>query len=232
MITVVIPTLNEENYLQRVLTSLAVPGVAEVVVVDGGSQDRTCQIAGDAGVTFIESQPGRGTQMATGAGVAKTPYILFLHADTIPPIDFVDEIGRTFADKSVVAGAFRLGIDLKSPALHAIQYLANLRCRIFESPYGDQGIFVRRQALVDIGGVAQIPLLEDVDMIRRLKKVGRVVLSLKSVRTSGRSWSDHGTIRTTMANVSTCVGYVMGVNPVRLANWRKRILSAKEVIHA
>ncbi len=224
MLSIVIPVLNEEIQLRRILPSLLVKGVREVIVVDGGSVDATREVAEHLGARVMRSLPGRGVQMSLGARAAQAEFILFLHADTLPPQGFVGEIVRLLGLSGVTVGAFRLGIDLRGATLRLVEAVANFRCKLFRSPYGDQGIFVRKEVLAAVGGVPQIPLLEDVGMVRRLKEEGQVTLSHLTVKTSGRSWQVYGVLRTTTANFSTCMGYFLGIQPARLAAWRRKLL--------
>ncbi|MFT7619846.1 MAG: rSAM/selenodomain-associated transferase 2 [Planctomycetota bacterium] len=224
LLSIVIPTLNEEAGLQRLLPNLQRDGAGEIIVVDGGSEDATVEIAESFDVRILKSSPGRGIQQAVGARAAAGDSILFLHADTSMPLGFEGEIARILKQPGVVAGAFRLKIDAPQPSVRFIESMANLRSRCLRSPYGDQGIFVRKNVLESIGGVPEIPLLEDVRMIRSLRRLGQIVISPLSATTSGRCWTGHGTLRTTAANMSTCAGYILGVDPVRLAAWRRRIL--------
>lgn len=230
MLTIVIPSLNEEASLAEVLPNLFVEGVGEVIVVDGGSQDQSVRVARQCGARVLLSAPGRGSQQALGAKAAKGDLILFLHADTILPEGFLTEVNEVIGQPGVVAGAFRLRIGAPGTSVRMIEFLANLRSRFLNSPYGDQAIFLRRQTLEAIGGVPEIPLLEDVRLIKMLKHEGRIGLSKKSVLTSGRAWTGHGTIRTTAANLTTNVGYALGVNPVRLAVWRRKLLPVAPTI--
>lgn len=169
----------------------ALDGVAEVVVVDGGSRDRTRAIAGSVpGVRVLGAPRGRGPQMNAGARASAAPVLLFLHADVSLPADAAGRIATALADPAVVAGAFRTWhvadvADAGSwvtPFLH----LADLRSRVTRLPYGDQALFVRRAAFEAAGGFPEQRLFEDIELARRLRRIGRVVTVPACVRVSGR----------------------------------------------
>ena len=189
-ISVIIPVLNEEQRIGQRLEELGrMAGVAEVVVVDGGSSDRTAEITrGFSGVRLVSAARGRGSQMNAGARVASGNVFLFLHADVALPPDAATWVGRMLADPAVVAGAFRTwtvadaGRSWAAPLLH----LADLRSRYTRLPYGDQALFVRRDAFDRVGGFPDQPLMEDFELSRRLRRVGRIATAPAAVRVSGR----------------------------------------------
>lgn len=188
--SVVMPVLNEEERIGRHLEQLRhVPGVAEVIVVDGGSADRTPDIARAlAGVRLLTAARGRGTQMNAGARLATADVILFLHADVSLPPDTARWIGLAFDDPAVVAGAFRTWTvaDGETTWWAPLLHLADVRSRVTRSPYGDQALFVRRAAFVRAGGFPDQPLMEDVELAQRLGRLGRIVTVPAVVRVSGR----------------------------------------------
>ncbi|HZP41613.1 MAG TPA: TIGR04283 family arsenosugar biosynthesis glycosyltransferase [Candidatus Binatia bacterium] len=189
-LAVVVPTLEEEARIGGTLAALAaVPGVAEVVVADGGSRDRTVAVArGFAGVRVVTAPRGRGTQLNAGARVAVGDVLLFLHADVSLPPDAVAWVERALADPAVVGGGFRTWTVAEGarswvvPLLH----LADARSRVARLPYGDQAVFVRRTAFDAVGGFPEQPLMEDVELARRLARLGRLVVVPASVVVSGR----------------------------------------------
>ena len=177
-ISVIIPTLNEQGRIGRCLEFVTglFPG-SEILVVDGGSGDRTVAVASSfspAGVRTILATRGRGTQMNAGAAVTGNDILLFVHADVLLPGDAPRWIERTLADPAVVAGAFRtLTIAGALPSiLGPFLRLADLRSRFTRLPYGDQALFVRRSVFRRVGGFAEIPLMEDLDLARRLRREG------------------------------------------------------------
>lgn len=187
-ISVVVPTLDEAARLPRLLDRLAWMPVEEVVVSDGGSTDDTVSVARRAGVRVVEGPPGRGPQLHAGAIAARGDVLWFVHADTLPPVDAVGGIRRALDDPGVVAGAFRIHTldDGGRHRLGPLLRLADLRSRWTRRPYGDQALFVRRSAYDAVGGFRARPILEDVDLARRLPMVGRVARVRGEVKVSGR----------------------------------------------
>lgn len=214
-ISVIIPALNEEETIEGTLGHVIdIPGV-EVIVSDGGSSDRTVEIA-QRRAMVVSSVCGRGCQMNSGASVATGEILLFLHADTVLPQGWVDRISSVMADKRVVGGAFSLSIDSDKLSHKIIAAAANIRSGITRLPYGDQGIFVRRSAFEKIGGFKDILIMEDVDLMRRVKKVGKIVLLKDKVKTSARRWEKEGAVYTTLRNWFILSLYYLGVSPERL----------------
>ena len=221
-ISVIIPTLNERGALPTALASAArKPGV-EVVVADGGSQDGTVEIARDWGCRVVSTSPGRACQMNRGAETSQSEYLIFLHADTRLPKEFQDCVRETLADPKVSAGAFRLGIDDARGFLRMIEAGANRRSRYLQMPYGDQAIFLRTELFREVGKYPDLPIMEDFELIRRLRRRGRIALAPSSVLTSGRRWKDLGILRTTLVNQVVILAYLAGVQPNRIASWYRR----------
>ncbi len=225
-VSVVVPTLNEAAVLGRTLGALP-PGFAEVIVADGGSTDATVAIAQAHGARVTVSPPGRGPQMNAGAAAAKGDVLLFLHADTVLPADAPARIAAALAETGAVAGAFLLGIESSDPRLAFIARAANLRTRLTRVPYGDQASFVRRAAFDAAGGFPDVPIMEDVELGRRLKRLGRIVVVPARVRTSARRWEREGVVRTTLRNAALVTLYLLGVHPRRLARWYGHVRGPK-----
>lgn len=189
-IAAIVPVLDEEARIGACLAALrAVHGIAEIIVVDGGSRDRTVAIAERvAGVRVIAAARGRGPQMNAGADGVTAQVLLFVHADVRLPEDAAVWIGRALADVRVVAGAFRT----RTVADHAVSWitpflpLADIRSRVSALPYGDQALFVRRDAFVRAGGFPDQPLMEDLELALRLRRLGRIARVPATVRVSGR----------------------------------------------
>lgn len=222
MISVMIPALNEEDVIEKTLQGLVkVPGI-EIVVSDGGSTDKTVTICKQF-ARVIKSEPGRGCQLNAGASIASGDVLLFLHADTLLPKNWKDKIVSAMSYDRVVGGAFGLSIDSERVSLKIISSIANIRSRITGIPYGDQGIFVRRSAFEEVGGFKDIPIMEDVDLMRRLKKVGKVVMLNDKVKTSARRWEKEGVIYTTLRNWLLITFYYMGIPPEKLYRLYKAI---------
>ena len=219
-ISVIIPTRNEENSIHSAIEHLRDSGVREVIVVDGGSSDQTCAQARAAGATVIESPAGRGMQQNRGATEATGDVLLFLHADTRLPSGFIEEVDRVLSRTGVSAGAFRLGVDGGGRGLRWVENMANWRSLYCQLPYGDQAIFMKAETFRRAGGFAEIPLMEDFELMRRLRKSGRIELADATVRTSARRWKQLGVFRATWSNQLCILAYMLGISPRRIAAWR------------
>jgi hypothetical protein len=221
-VTVVIPALNEAQNLSATLTPLVNRADIQVIVVDGGSSDDTCQVAQRHRVQVLRSAPGRARQMNAGAAEASGDVLLFLHADTRLPDDFSAHVRRALAQPGVAAGAFRLKICGPSRGLQCVAWGANLRARFWQLPYGDQAIFVSAATFRLVGGFAEMPLMEDVDFIRRVRRLGRIAVAPAAVVTSDRRWQRLGIARTTGLNGLLLGAYFLGFAPDRLVRWYRR----------
>lgn len=221
-ISVIIPCLNEERNLAELLPLLTRHNELEVIVVDGGSSDRSCQIAKNAGCILLNSHKGRGRQMNSGASIAKHRYFLFLHADTRLPEGFIKEICKTLKTPGVAGGAFQLSTDVRGVGLGFICFWANMRSKFLNLPYGDQAIFTLRSCFHRVGGFSEIEIMEDFIFVRRLRKIGKIATLPKKVITSGRRWQKLGIIRTTLINQLVVLGFMIGIHPSRLARLYQR----------
>jgi len=221
-VSVVIPTLDEASNVAGAVVPLLSARNVEVVVVDGGSTDGTPEIVRRLGVEVVTSAPGRARQMNAGAAVVRGDTLLFLHADTRLPEGFEVQVRETLRRPGVVAGAFALRIHGPGPGLRAVERLANWRSRRLQMPYGDQAIFLPRRVLRQLGGFPDLPIMEDFELVRRLKRLGRIETVLPPAETSSRRWVERGTIKTTMLNQLMIAGYLLGVAPARLARLYRR----------
>ncbi|GAB6184957.1 TIGR04283 family arsenosugar biosynthesis glycosyltransferase [Thermopirellula anaerolimosa] len=224
LISVIIPTLNEAEHLPSTLQSVKDASGVEVIVADGGSSDDTRRIAEQDGCRILVSPPGRARQMNAGARAARGSILLFLHADTRLPKHFQEAVRQALAEDTVsvqppAAGAFRLRIDGPEPPLRWIEWGANLRSRKLQMPYGDQGLFVRTETFHKVGGFPDLPIMEDFELIRRLRRIGRIVILHSAVITSARRWHAIGPWRTTWIHQKMILGYYLGIPPRRLAEW-------------
>ena len=221
-ISVIVPVLDEEARLGRRLAELAAtPGLGEVLVVDGGSADSTAAIAHTfSGVRLLSAARGRARQMNAGAAAAVGDVFLFLHADVSLPRDAAAWIARTLADPRVVAGAFRTWTvpDGAPSRLGPLLRLADIRSRVARFPYGDQAIFVRRDAFARAGGFPDQPLMEDLELSRRLRRLGRIATVPAVVRVSGRRFVARP-IRFTLIARTFPTLYRLGVPPRVLARF-------------
>lgn len=224
-ISVVMPVLDEERRIGAALADLAtLDGVHEVIVADGGSTDRTVEIARAAGARIVTAPRGRGPQLNAGAAVAVGDILLFLHADTTLPSDAARHIGRALARPEVIAGAFRTWTiaDEPRPWFAPLLHLADLRSRITRYPYGDQAMFVRTSAFRAAGGFPDLPLMEDLELSRRLSKQGRIHTCAASVRVSGRRFVARPIVYTALVNIFPLL-YRAGVSPHALARLYRQV---------
>ena len=220
-LSIVIPVLDEARSLESLLPELLTtcPG-AEVVVVDGGSMDGSADVAvRTAGVRVVQSDRGRARQMNAGAAMANGDALLFLHADTrLPPGAAVAVLGA-LADPAVAYGRFDVRFDSLRPAFRLIARLMNARSRLTGICTGDQAIFVRRATFAALGGYAEIALMEDIELTRRLKRTGRLAALGLRVTTSGRKWEREGMARTIVLMWTLRLLYFCGARPERLHRW-------------
>lgn len=217
-ISIVIPVLNEASGIVSCLTDLqSLRGAGtEVIVVDGGSQDDTFDLAFPLADHVLISQPGRGRQMNVGAAAAAGDILLFLHADTRLPDDALPAIEHAFRD-GAGWGRFDVRIEGKPPMLRVVAKLMNLRSRISGIATGDQAIFVGREAFWKVGGYPDMPLMEDLALSDALAKIGRPACLRSKVRTSGRRWEQNGVWKTIFLMWYLRTAYRMGVAPSVLA---------------
>lgn len=219
MISVIVPALNEQARVADLLGALRLHAVSEVLLVDGGSADRTVEIAATfPEIRLLHAERGRARQMNAGASVARGEILLFLHADATLPPDATLLIARATADPSVVFGAFKLRTVRDDGSSPAWLRIADLRSRYSGLPYGDQAIFVRRSAFFAVGGFPDQPLMEDLELSRRLRRVGRFARLDAEVLASGRRWERHPLRTTLFMNLAPAL-YALGVSAARLHRW-------------
>ena len=224
MITVIIPTLNEEQALPQTLAAIPALDELEIIIVDGGSTDRTISIAETfctqvPTAKLVTSPAGRGRQMNEGAKASRGDALLFLHADTLLPTNVQVVIESALADPAVVAGRFDVCFDSPSAWGCMISTLMNWRSRLSGIATGDQAIFVRRHIFEQLGGFAEIPLMEDIELSRRLKRVGPIAALDEHVITSFRRWEQQGPLKTILLMWTLRFLYWVGVRPHQLAHF-------------
>ncbi len=220
-LSVIIPAKDEAEEIAAAVRA-ARRGPAEVLVVDGGSTDATGAIAEAEGARVATADPGRANQMNAGARLATGDVLLFVHADTRLPTDYARAVRRTLSRSGVVAGAFDLAIDDGRRCFRAVEALVRLRSRLGELPYGDQALFLSRAVFDRAGGFSALPVMEDYDLVRRLRRHGRIATVRPPVLTSPRRWETDGVLRTAWINQVTLLAWWGGVRPERIACWRER----------
>jgi rSAM/selenodomain-associated transferase 2 len=236
-LSVIVPMLNEERAIGATLDALrrGAPQ-AEIVVVDGGSTDRSAEIAESYGVEFaraasdacptatggagaivvLRAARGRARQMNVGARAAGGEALVFVHADTLVPVTFHSDVAAALSDPRIIGGRFDLALDEPSLAGRLLGRLISLRSRVMRTATGDQAIFVRREVFEGLGGFAEIELCEDIDFARRLKRTGRVACLRSRVITSARRWRRNGLIRTVLKMWIIKSLFLAGVSPAWL----------------
>jgi rSAM/selenodomain-associated transferase 2 len=219
MISVIVPTLNAERHLPATLTALvpaAIHGIVrEVLVVDGGSNDRTRQVADQAGAEFVRATPGRGSQLAEGAARAKFPWLLFVHADTVledgwerEAVDFIHRVDT--GEHPRAAAAFRFKLDDKGLAPRTLERIVRARCKALRLPYGDQGLLISRRLYDEAGGYKAMPIMEDIDLVRRLGR-SRIALLNSDATTSAERYRRDGYLARTLRNQTCLALYGVGI---------------------
>lgn len=223
MISVIIPTFDAAHDLPATLCAL-VPAAAdglvrEVIVSDGGSQDETLIIAEAMGCGIVRADKGRGTQLAAGAAQARGPWLLFLHADTLPGPGWEQEVS-TFIERADKQGddraaCFTFALDGFGMKARLLEGMVALRCVVFALAYGDQGLLIRLSHYRRLGGFRQIPLMEDVDLVRRIGRRNLHILRTKAI-TSARRYENDGYVRRSLRNLSCLALYLLGASPEAL----------------
>ncbi|TVR64613.1 MAG: glycosyltransferase [Candidatus Competibacteraceae bacterium] len=218
-ISIILPVLNEETQIVRCLRLLqpwrGLEG--ELIVVDGGSSDRTVALAEPLADRILVSPKGRALQMNAGAREASGDILWFLHADSVPPADAIQQIRAALANPNRHWGRFDVRLSGRQPLLRVVETLMNLRARWTGIATGDQGVFVRRAAFEQVGGFPAIPLMEDIALSRRLRRRGWPVRLRPRLHTSSRRWERDGILRTILLMWRLRLAYFLGADPARLA---------------
>ena len=227
LVSVVIPVLRDAAELERLLAELlrrppaggGAGGDCEVIVVNGDDADAAIEPLKTRfpAVRWAAAEPSRAGQMNAGAQLASGAWLLFLHADTCPAPGWLDEIRRIDADPRTVAGALRLALRSRDWRARIVERGVAWRVRWMGLPYGDQGIFVRRSVFEQLGGYRPLPLMEDVDLVRRVRRRGRMAFSRVPILASARRWEHDGWLRRTGLNLLLLLAYTAGAPPARLA---------------
>ena len=216
MVSVIVPTLNEERVIAATLQRARQPGVHEIIVVDCGSTDTTRAVAQPMADCVLSAPRGRAAQMNAGAARARGDILLFLHADTLVPEGFAHAVTGACVRAGVIGGRFDVTLEPSTLLLRLTGELMNWRSRLTRIATGDQAIFIRRDVFERLGGYSDIPLMEDIDLSRRMKRAGTIACLRARVTTSARRWRKNGVVRTILLMWSLRVLYFFGVSPRRL----------------
>ncbi|TSA44958.1 MAG: glycosyltransferase [Deltaproteobacteria bacterium] len=221
--SVILPVLNEAaiiNSMMDHLEDLEGSDQCECIVVDGTPDGSTIKAVIGHDVYCMKSPQGRARQMNAGAAAARGEILIFLHADTRLPRNALNMINQTMTQQTLIGGAFDLRIDSERPMLKIIARIASLRSRLTRIPYGDQAIFIRRDYFNQMGRYPEILLMEDVALMRRIKKAGgRIGFIAEPVITSARRWENEGIFYATARNWILLSAYILGVSPGKLAKY-------------
>ena len=224
-ISIIIPVLDEGAIINLTISNifdLPYDGEVEVIVVDGGPFGETISVIERNEVVKILGKKGRAHQMNRGAVNACGDILLFLHADTELPKGALSAISSAMRKGDSVGGAFDLGIKSDRPIFRLIELAASLRSRLTNTPYGDQAIFISAQYFHSLGGFKELPLMEDVDLMRRIRKIGnKIHIISEKVRTSPRRWEKEGVIYCTLRNWVLITLYSMGIPAEKLIKFYK-----------
>ena len=217
-ISIIIPALNEAEALRLLLPALQ---SVEVIVADGGSQDETPSVVTEFGAQLIKSERGRARQMNTGAANASGEILLFLHADSQLPTDAFQLVEEAISHGKLW-GRFDLRLSGKQWLLRVVEHTINWRSCLSGIATGDQAIFLRRETFESLGGYAEIPLMEDVELSKRLKRLAAPCCIHQPLVTSSRRWEHHGILRTIVLMWRMRLAYFFGVSPQSLAEHYRR----------
>jgi rSAM/selenodomain-associated transferase 2 len=216
-VSVIVPTLNAADHIGHCLKAVA--DAVEIIVVDGGSDDDTVAVVQRCGVTCVTAPTGRGPQLMAGAGLARQDWLLFLHADTILDIGWSREVARFVTDEANIgrAAVFQFALDDASSAARWLEAAVRWRARTLGLPYGDQGLLIHRTLYDKVKGFRAIPIMEDVDLVRRIGRGRLTHLETRAV-TSAHRWRTEGWLRRSTRNLSCLACYYIGVPP-RQIKW-------------
>ncbi len=222
-ISIIIPVFHEADRIGVLLDSLRAldpDHITERIVVEGAPEGDTLSAVHDPDAVVIRSARGRARQMNAGAEIARGDILLFLHADTFLPSEGFETVLETMADETVAAGAFGIRFDSERTVFKVFGWLDSKRSRITRVPYGDQAVFLRRDFFWSLGGYGDLPIMEDVDLLRRIKKRrGRVCVLKSRVTSSVRRWEREGLVYCTARNLILLLLFRLGVPPSRLKRY-------------
>jgi rSAM/selenodomain-associated transferase 2 len=222
-VSIIVPVLNEAEHINGIIGHLRAINAyygSEIIVVDGDPQGSTVHVIEDREVRTLISAQGRARQMNQGASAASGDILLFLHADTRLPENALACLVSAMRDGKFVAGAFDLGFNTKRRIFRVAERYVFFRTRLTRVPFGDQAILVRREYFSRIGGFPDIPIMEDVELMKRIKKEGdRIIIIPNKVMTSPRRYEQEGILYCTFRNLTLQLLYALGASPERLVRW-------------
>ena len=218
-VSIIVPTLNEERVLENTLEQTQQLSPYELIVSDGGSNDATCSIAGKFSDHVVTGSAGRALQMNAGANKATGDILLFLHADNRLELESYLKMLEQMRNQKCIGGAFTLHIESEKWSLKFITLVANIYYRCFGLAYGDQGFFVRKEVFENMNGFYPLPICEDLDFYRRLRKKGAVIFLTEKIHTSSRRWVKEGVFFTTARNILIALLFRLGFPPQTLNKW-------------
>jgi rSAM/selenodomain-associated transferase 2 len=216
LISIIIPVYQDADALARALDVTDFSGAEVIVATATGDSSLNALRAARPDLIWVSAPQGRARQMNAGAAIARGEWLVFLHADTHLPAAWRDAIDRARADTRVGLGCFRFALDSPAAAARVIELGVRLRVRLFGLPYGDQALFVRREVFAELGGYSDVPIMEDVDLVRRLRARGRLFRASERAVTSARRWEEDGWVKRTARHLRLILRYFAGIHPERL----------------
>lgn len=224
LLSVIVPTLNADRYLEQCLARLA--GVDEIIVVDGGSTDDSTSIASKLGARLVATSAGRGVQLQAGGEAARGEWLLFLHADTLLGKGWREVVADHVRSNPHAAACFRLKLDDGAWQARVIERAVAMRVELLGLPYGDQGFLISRELYEQVGGFRSLALMEDVDLVRRVGRRRIRTLGVDAL-TSAERWRRDGWFRRSARNLSCLIFYLLGGSPERVARYYDTTRSAR-----
>jgi rSAM/selenodomain-associated transferase 2 len=216
LISIIIPVYRDADALARALDVTDFSGAEVIVATAIGDSSLNALRSARPDLIWVSAPQGRARQMNAGAAIARGEWLVFLHADTHLPVAWRDVIDLARADSRVSLGCFRFALDSPATAARVIELGVRLRVRLFGLPYGDQALFVRREVFAELGGYSDVPIMEDVDLVRRLRARGGLFRASERALTSARRWEEDGWAKRTARHLWLILRYFAGIHPERL----------------